>query len=109
MIDEESGVRAKQYFACRAHKEGDKLKNCSICKLQMKNPQLFDSHKNKNMKLYMNEVISFSTFIEYLLPPSIDLEGCEVQFPDSLFFKEDGQPSFIAKTEPHDGKIVMIS
>ena len=38
VIDEESGVRAKQYFACRAHKEGEKSMNCSICKLQMKNP-----------------------------------------------------------------------
>lgn len=37
----------------------------------------------------------------------MDLEGCEVQFPDSLFFTEDGKPDFIAKTDK-EGKITAI-
>lgn len=37
----------------------------------------------------------------------MDLEGCEVLFPDSLFFTEDGKPDFIAKTDK-EGKILAI-
>jgi hypothetical protein len=42
-------------------------------------------------------------FIQYLLPPSPDLEGCEVDFPDSVFF-ESGKPAFIAMTDK-EGKL----
>ena len=42
-------------------------------------------------------------FIQYLLPPSPDLEGCEVKFPDSVFFQY-GKPAFIAMTDK-EGKL----
>jgi hypothetical protein len=34
-----------------------------------------------------------------MLPPSVDLEGCEVLFPDSLFFGDDGAAMFIARSQ----------
>lgn len=41
----------------------------------------------------------------YLLPPSNELEGCELLFADSVFFsKEDGSIEFMAKTK--QGKLV---
>ena len=75
------------------------------------------------MKLYTQDLIAFRTLVEYLLPPSIDLEGCEILFPESVFFggdthiqekKEDredpmnGKPIFIAKTDK-DGKMISIT
>jgi hypothetical protein len=42
-----------------------------------------------------------------MLAPSIDLEGCECLFPDTLFFTEEGKPDFWAKTDK-DGKISAI-
>jgi len=42
-----------------------------------------------------------------MLAPSIDLEGCDVLFPDTLFFTEEGKPDFWAKTDK-DGKISAI-
>lgn len=64
-------------------------------------------------------MIAFRTLVEYLLPPSIDLEGCEILFPESVFFggeirkdeREDpmnGKPLFIAKTDK-DGKMISIT
>jgi hypothetical protein len=41
------------------------------------------------MKLYTQDLIAFRTLVEYLLPPSIDLEGCEILFPESVFFGGD--------------------
>jgi len=60
------------------------------------------------MKLFQSENIPFVKMIEYLLPPSLDLEGCEVLFPDSIFFGEDGKPMFLAKTDK-DGKMSSIN
>ena len=57
--------------------------------------------------MYEHESITFSKLISLLLSPSIDLEGCEVLFPDALFFTEEGKPDFIAKTDK-DGKISAI-
>ena len=45
--------------------------------------------------------------IEYLLPPSLDLEGCEIRFPDTVFFGDTDKPLFIAKTDK-DGKMIKI-
>jgi len=42
------------------------------------------------------------------LPPTLDLEGCDIKFPDSVFFGDDGKPIFIAKTDK-DGKMVSIT
>ena len=34
--------------------------------------------------------------------PNSEMEGCECLFPDSVFFGEDGKPSFIAKSDKND-------
>ena len=57
------------------------------------------------MRLYQDETVSFAKLVEYMLPPTLDLEGCEIKFPDSVFFGDDGKPIFIAKTDK-DGKMV---
>ena len=61
----------------------------------------------RELKLYKKDTITFSKFINLLLAPSIDLEGCECLFPDALFFTEDGKTDFVAKTDK-DGKISAI-
>ena len=41
-------------------------------------------------------------------PPTLDLEGCEIMFPDTVFFLEgDGRPDYWGKTDK-DGKFVSI-
>mgnify|MGYP002804483639 CR=1 FL=1 len=40
--------------------------------------------------------------IELMMAPSGDMEGCSCLFPDSVFFSEDGKPSFIAKSDKND-------
>jgi len=60
------------------------------------------------MRLFKDESIPFVKLIEYLLPTSFDLDGCEIKFPDSVFFGDDGKPVFIAKTDK-DGKMVQIT
>lgn len=52
--------------------------------------------------------MTLTKFIECLLPPSIDVEGCEVLIPESVFFGDDGRPLFIVKTDK-DGKISAIT
>ena len=42
------------------------------------------------------------------MPPSIELEGCEVIFPHSVFFGDDGKPAFICQTDK-DGKLMSVS
>lgn len=63
--------------------------------------------KQRNLQLYTNDSIPFSKFVNHMLAPSIDLEGCECLFPDTLFFTEEGKPDFWAKTDK-DGKISAI-
>lgn len=36
------------------------------------------------------------------MSPSSEMEGCSCLFPDSVFFGEDGKPSFIAKSDKND-------
>lgn len=78
--------------------------------MQVERPGEFLSVKQRNMRLYRDEAeaVPFVKLIEYLLPPTLDLEGCEIKFPDSVFFGEDGKPVFIAKTDK-DGKMVQIT
>ena len=35
---------------------------------------------------YKKDEISFPVLIDYLLAPTPDLEGCEVMFPDTVFY-----------------------
>jgi hypothetical protein len=45
-------------------------------------------------------------FIDFLLPPSPDLDGCEMilKFPESVFF-DGGKPVFLALTDKNDKKL----
>lgn len=36
------------------------------------------------------------------MSPSSEVEGCECLFPDSVFFSEDGKPTFITKCDKND-------
>ena len=76
--------------------------------MQIQNPKSLEENKARKLDLYTQDEISFTKFIELLLPPSPDLEGCEVQFPDSVFMGDEGKPIFIAKTDK-EGKLVSIT
>ena len=60
---------------------------------------MFAPNKMQNESLYIQDKISFFELIEYLLPPSTNLEGCEIKIPESVFF-DGGKPVFIAMTGP---------
>ena len=54
--------------------------------------------KIKDDTVYKKDEISFPVLIDYLLAPTPDLEGCEVMFPDTVFY-HDGKPSYMVKTD----------
>jgi hypothetical protein len=83
---------------------------CSICKVQVENPESFITKKTIDLMLYRKDPIDFGTLVEYLLPPkdTFDLEGCEIRFPDTAFFGADGKPTVIVKTDK-DGKLSQTS
>jgi hypothetical protein len=46
--------------------------------------------------------VAFPKIIELMISPSPEMEGCDCLFPDTVFFSEDGKPSFIAKSDKND-------
>lgn len=60
------------------------------------------------MRMFSQDKINFMKFVEFLLPPSLDLEGCEILFPDSLFFDDSGKAAFVAKTDK-EGKMLCMN
>ena len=83
-------------------------KNCSVCERQTKRPGEFANKKIRNESLYEgDEKFTFMKFMEMLLPPSPDLDGCEMilKFPESVFFDDQGKPKFLAMTDKNDKKL----
>jgi len=60
------------------------------------------------MKLFVQDKINFTKLVDYLLPPALEVDGCELLFPDSLFFDESGKALFVAKTDNKDGKMMKV-
>lgn len=82
------------------------LKNCPICFLQIDDPTALDPASELAEGLYIAEETAFFSFIKMLMPIDNNFEGCEVLFPDSVFFNEDGTAEFIAKSV--DGKLTKV-
>ena len=61
------------------------------------------------MKFYTKEKCTFSKFMSYLQAPTLDLEGCEIWFPDTVFFIEGEycKPDYIGRTDK-DGKFTTV-
>ena len=102
--------RASPRFPCvMGHTKGESHgKNCSVCELQSKKPGLFGTKKIQNEDLFKcDKPMPFMTFIDYLLPESPDLDGCEMilRFPESVFFDDKGKPHFLALTDKNDRKL----
>ena len=87
------------------HMKGPRLKNATGTKFD----DAFSVPVNMAGHLYNGEKIPFVRFIEYLLPLSnVDVDGCEMLFPDTVFFNEEGLAEFIAKSDHRtNGKIQM--
>ena len=104
-------AKAKAFFSNHTHdmKErcGPGENGCAICEAQIQDADKYTDKFTRNMKYYTKDTCTFSKFMSYLQPPSIDLEGCEVIFPDSLFFQEDGKPDYWGKTD-YNGKFMSI-
>ena len=96
----------KSHLPCRLHR-GKPDEKCSICKLQIDKPGLFNPIKHiRVVELLAAETVKQATFTQLvvkLLPPSAELEGCPIFMPDTAFI-EDGKPNFIVKTDK-DGKL----
>ena len=81
--------------------------------MQIDCPDRFIDKKEKELDELLQpgaaKTITFKRLIQSLLggdlATSLEIEGCEAQFPDSLFFDDNGQKQFIAKTDK-DGKLV---
>jgi len=104
--------RAKSYFGCRMQEDDGNNKNCAICKLQIDCPDRFIDKKEKELDELLQGPPKYTTFKRLIqsllggdLATSLEIEGCEAQFPESLFFDDNGQKQFIAKTDK-DGKLV---
>jgi hypothetical protein len=63
---------------------------------------------DRDISLYKREKLEFVKLVEQLLPQTIDLEGCEVKFPETAFFGEDGKPALMAKTDK-DGRMTSVT
>lgn len=59
-----------------------------------------------NLTLLVGKKLSFSKLIEYMLPPNEKVKGCQVLFPDTVFFGH-GKPQFIAKCD-REGCLMII-
>ena len=35
----------------------------------------------------------FQELIDYMISPTLEMDGCECMFPDSVFFDKDGKPN----------------
>lgn len=40
-----------------------------------------------------NKTTEFSDLIDLMLSPTVEMEGCDCIFPDSVFFDKDGKPN----------------
>lgn len=116
---EDQPQTAKAYFPCRFVKVktdqvidiksyAEHVHGCSICKIQVETPEAFITKLNRDLSLFRRDKIEFVKLIEYLLPQTIDLEGCEIRLPETAFFGDDGKPLFVAKTDK-DGKLTSVN
>ena len=114
-------IEARSFFRCcfnRRHldedvtdwEEDDKAKRirksqgCPMCSAQIKMQQRFELKKVQKSEFFKGEEMQFKDFIKSLIPNPKDnpkekmIKGCQVFFPDTLFF-EKGKPSFIVQND----------
>lgn len=117
-VDQEEGSeQARTYFPCsrqlrfrKPEDEGKHLANCTVCKVHVERPDNFVTRSVRDDGWYKQDGIKFPALIKDLLPPSpgVDLEGCEIRFPDTAFFAEDGKPGLHARMDK-DGKLSQVA
>ncbi|CDW81558.1 UNKNOWN [Stylonychia lemnae] len=89
--------KANSYFSC----------NCQVCKQQVTKGHRFEIKKLMDMKLLEGKkTMKFSKLIQCMLPPNEKIKGCQVLFPDTVFFGH-GKPQFIAKCDK-EGCLMVI-
>lgn len=71
----------------RPEDEGKHFENCTICKVHVEQPDNFVTRSVRDDGWYKQDAIKFPALIKDLLPPSVDLEGCEVRFPETAFWE----------------------
>jgi len=84
------------------------VENCTVCKVHVEDPGRFITKRERNVRLYKKNLINFTALIDALLPPTIDLDGCEIRVPETAFLNDEGRPYFIAKTDK-DGKLFSVT
>ena len=86
---------------------------CNICLAQIEIGHTFDHQYCRKLEYFRKEEdrVSYAKFIEKLLAPpefAEELGGCEIQFPDTVFFGEDSKPAFIGRMDK-DGKLTAVT
>ena len=81
------------------------MHGCLACKAQIKNKDKFDTKKRSTEEFFIGQQnMPFHMLVRELIakpkenPKEKLLQGCEVFFPDTLFY-EKGAPSFIAHND----------
>ena len=77
-----------------------------MCKTQVKKGHKFDVKKEVNLEILQGKRITFAKLVEFMLPPNEKIKGCQVLFPDTVFFGH-GKPQFIAKNDK-EGCMMII-
>ncbi len=72
----------------------------------MKKGHKFEIKKTVNLDILQGKRINFAKLIEYMLPPNEKVKGCQILFPDTVFFGH-GKPQFIAKNDK-EGCLMII-
>lgn len=82
---------------------------CSICQYHKHNYEELLEKKLQQTDVFKYTKISFVRLLNFLMPNVIlNQESCEIKFPDSIFFDEEGKAMFIARTGKN-GKICKVT
>ena len=88
---------------------------CSLCnnKDDTFTEQRKQSHKTSIIKFcdYLinnTQQKDFEWIIQHLISPTNDFKGCEINFPECVFFSKSGKPSFMVKNDK-DGWLTAIT
>jgi hypothetical protein len=75
-------------------------KKSSLCSSSCRGlAKAFSNFHNINQDAYTTiEEKKFVWLLEHLLPPNEKIKGCELVFPDSVFFSK-GKPKFVVKSD----------
>ena len=78
-----------------------------MCHAQVLKGTKLEVKQSVDFRLLEGKQITFAQLITYMLPPNDKLKGCQVLFPDTVFFV-GGKPHFISKND-REGYLTTVT